>query len=91
VVRGFTQRASVDFNETFTPVIKLGTIRTVLTLAASKQWHVHQLDVSNAFLHGHLQEQVYCHQPAGFVNIAKPDAICSLSKSLYGLKQAPRA
>jgi hypothetical protein len=61
VVRGFTQRTSVDVDETFTPVIKLGTIRTVLTLAASKQWHVHQLDVSNAFHHDHLQEQVYCH------------------------------
>lgn len=54
VVRGFTQRAGVDFDETFTPVVKPATIRTVLTIAASRQWQTKQLDVSNAFLHGHL-------------------------------------
>jgi hypothetical protein len=91
VVCGFTQRVGVDFGKTFAPVIKLGTIHTVLTLAASKQWPVHQLDVSNAFLHGHLQEQVYYHQPTRFIDIAKPAVVYSLLKSLYGLKQAPRA
>ncbi|CAN6342444.1 unnamed protein product [Urochloa humidicola] len=60
VVRGFNQRPGVDFGETFTPVIKPPTIRSVLTMIASKQWPAHQLDVSNAFLHGNLQEQVYC-------------------------------
>nr|XP_051212003.1 uncharacterized mitochondrial protein AtMg00810-like [Lolium perenne] len=49
------------------------------------------MDVSNAFLHGHLQEQVYCHQPIGFVDTERPDDVCLLSRSLYGLKQAPRA
>jgi hypothetical protein len=52
---------------------------------------VNQLDVSNAFLYGHLAEQVFSHQPAGFVDASQPDAICSLSKSLYELKQAPRS
>jgi hypothetical protein len=60
VVRGFTQRASVDFSETFTPVIKTVTIRTILTIAANKVWPVNQLDVSNAFLNDHLRERVYC-------------------------------
>ena len=91
VVRGFRQRAGVDFTDTFAPVVKPGTIRTVLQLAVSRAWPVHQMDVSNAFLHGHLTEQVYCQQPIGFVDATQPDHVCLLSRSLYGLKQAPRA
>lgn len=91
VVRGFTQRAGVNFGETFSPVVKPATIRTVLTIAASRGWHTKQLDVSNAFLHGHLREHVLCQQPPGFVDAERPDAVCLLDKSLYGLRQAPRA
>jgi hypothetical protein len=91
VVRGFTQRAGVDFDETFTPVVKPATIRTVLTIAASQNWATKQLDVSNAFLHGHLKEHVLCPQPTGFVDVERPDVVCLLDKSLYGLRQAPRA
>ena len=85
IVRGDTQRPGIDFGETFTPVVKPATIRTVLTLVASKKWPAHQLDVSNAFLHGHLQEKVYCQQPVGFVDPERPDAVCLLNRSLYGL------
>lgn len=60
VVHRFTQRASVDFHETFTPVVKPANVRTVLTIAASKQWPTRQLNVSNAFLHGNLDEYVPC-------------------------------
>ena len=91
VVRGFRQRAGVDFTDTFAPVVKPGTIRAVLQLAVSRAWPVHQLDVSNAFLHGHLDEQVFCQQPTGFVDTDYPDHVCLLSRSLYGLKQTPRA
>jgi hypothetical protein len=91
VVRGFSQRPGIDFGDTFSPVVKPSTIRTVLSIIASKNWPAHQLDVSNAFLHGHLQGQVFAQQPVGFVDPARPHHICSLSKSLYGLKQAPRA
>ncbi|KAM3354769.1 hypothetical protein ACQJBY_025482 [Aegilops geniculata] len=73
VVRGFRQRAGVDFTDTFAPVVKLGTIRAVLQLAVSRAWPVHLLDVSNAFLHGHLAEQVFCEQPTGFVDAEHPD------------------
>jgi hypothetical protein len=91
VVHGFHQRPGIDFGETFSPVIKPATIRTVLTLIASKGWPANQLDVSNAFLHGNLREQVYSQQPTGFVDPARPNDVCLLSRSLYGLRQAPRA
>ena len=81
----------MDFIDTFALVVKPGTIRAVLQLAVSRAWPVHQLDVSNAFLHGHLAEQVFCEQPTGFVDAEHPDFVCLLSRSLYGLKQAPRA
>lgn len=72
-------------------MVKPTTIRTVLTIAASRQWHTKQLDVSNAFLHFHLHEHVLCQQPTGFVDVERPDAVCLLDMSLYGLRQAPRA
>uniref|UniRef100_A0ACD5W3B3 Uncharacterized protein n=1 Tax=Avena sativa TaxID=4498 RepID=A0ACD5W3B3_AVESA len=91
VVRGFSQRPGVDFDETFSPVVKSATIRAVLTIAASREWPVHQMDVNNAFLQGQLTKRVYCQQPSGFVDDTRPDHVCLLDKSLYGLKQAPRA
>jgi hypothetical protein len=91
VLQGFTQRPGIEFAETFSPVVKPATVRTVLSLALSRRWHVHQLDVKNAFLHGTLTETVYCQQPSGFEDSAHPDYVCRLNKSLYGLKQAPRA
>jgi hypothetical protein len=91
VLRGFTQRPGIDFDETFSPVVKPATVRTVLSLALSGQWPVHQLDVKNSFLQGVLSEMVYCSQPVSFEDSSQLGLVCHLNKSLYGLKQAPRA
>jgi hypothetical protein len=81
VLQGFTQRPGLDYNKTFSPVVKPATVRTVLTLAVSRGWSVHQLDVKNAFLHGTLSETVYCSHPASFVDPAHPQLVCWLNKS----------
>ncbi|WVZ17679.1 hypothetical protein V8G54_010661 [Vigna mungo] len=88
---GRSQKKGVYCDETFSPVVKSATIRTVLSIALSKSWPIHQLDVKNAFLHGTLNETIYMHQPMGFKDSSHPDYVCLLKKSLYGLKQAPRA
>jgi hypothetical protein len=91
VLRGFIQRPGVDYDETFSLVVKPATVRTVLATAVSRDWPIQQLDVKNAFLHGTLSETVFCCQPTGFADPAHPDLVCRLRKSLYGLKQALQA
>jgi hypothetical protein len=91
VAKGFHQQECVDYFETYSLVVKPITICTVLSLAVLAGWCIKQVDVSNAFLHGHLQEMVHMIQPLGFINPLYPDAMCLLKKALYGLKQAPRA
>ncbi|GJW26791.1 ribonuclease H-like domain-containing protein [Tanacetum coccineum] len=91
VANGSSQQLGVDFDETFSSVVKPAIIHTVLSLAVSRQWPIHQLDVKNAFLNGDLSETVYMHQPPDFVDNWYPHHVCLLQRSLYGLKQAPRA
>lgn len=67
------------------------TIRVMLVLAVTFGWHIHQIDMHNAFLNGKLQEEVYMTQPWGFVDANRPDYMCKLNKALYELKQAPKA
>lgn len=90
VVNGRSQQVGVDCYETFSPVVKPATIRIVLSLALSRKWNIHQLDVKNAFLHGTLNETVFMYQPPGFKDAHLLHHVCRLKKSLYGLKQAPR-
>jgi hypothetical protein len=84
VIRGFTQRPEVDHDETFSPVVKPATVRTVLATAVSHNWLIQQLDVKNVFRHGTLTKTIYCCQP--IANPSHPDLVCHLRKSLYGLK-----
>ncbi|CAH9056431.1 unnamed protein product [Cuscuta europaea] len=89
VVCGNRQVQGIDYNETFAPVAKMVTVRTILAVAASCHWELHQMDVDNAFLHGDLHEEVYMHLPPGY-SASSPGKVCRLLRSLYGLRQAPR-
>ncbi|GJV96650.1 putative RNA-directed DNA polymerase [Tanacetum coccineum] len=90
VVKGFSQKKGIDFDEIFSLVVKMGSIQVVLGLAASLILEVEQMDVKTAFLHGDLDKEIYMEQPEGFQVKGKEDYVCRLQKSLYGLKQAPR-
>ena len=91
VAKGYSQTYGVDYDETFAPVAKMNTIRTLISIAANKQWKLFQMDVKNAFLHGDLHEEVYMEIPHGFGTEETVGKVCKLKKSLYGLKQSPRA
>ncbi|KAM1775099.1 hypothetical protein ACFX12_044389 [Malus domestica] len=91
VAKGYSQKPGVDFNETFAPVARLDTIRTLIALTAKKGWKLHQLDVKSAFLNGVLEDEVFVEQPQGFTSQEFPEKVYKLRKALYGLKQAPRA
>ena len=91
MARGFTQLPRLDYDETFSPVVKASTIWLILTIGLSQGWTIRQLDVNNAFLHGDLQERVYLAQPPGHEDPVLPHHVCLLHNALYGLKQAPRA
>ncbi|GJY31823.1 retrotransposon protein, putative, ty1-copia subclass [Tanacetum coccineum] len=87
VAHGFTQRAGIDYNEVFSPVVRHTSIRVILALTACKDYELEQLDVKTAFLHGNLEEVIYMRQSSGY---EQGNKVCLLKKSLYGLKQSPR-
>ncbi|WVY89808.1 hypothetical protein V8G54_035322 [Vigna mungo] len=90
VVKGCNQKKGINFDEIFSPVVKMASIRAILGLATKLDLEIEQLDVKTTFLHGDLEEEIYMKQPEGFEEPGKEHLVCRLKKSLYGLKQAPR-
>jgi hypothetical protein len=91
VAKGYAQTYGIDYEKTYSPIAKMITIRTIIIMATTKGWSLHQMDVKNVFFHGDLQEEVYMEQPPGYVDQTHPNLVCRLKKVLYDLKQAPRA
>jgi hypothetical protein len=90
VAPGFSQKEGIDYEETFAPVARYTSIRTIIDLAAKMKWKLHQMDVKTSFLNGVIEEEVYIEQPQGFEVEVRKSHVCRLKKALYGLKQAPR-
>ena len=90
VACGFSQKEGIDY-ETFAPVVRFTSIRTIIALAATMGWKLYQMDMKTTFLNGEIEEEVYIEQPEGFKVHGKETHVCRLKKALYGLKQAPRA
>ncbi|GJR34590.1 ribonuclease H-like domain-containing protein [Tanacetum coccineum] len=89
VAKGFSQREGIDFDETFSPMVKMVTVRCLICIAISNDWPLFQLDVNNDFLYGDLNEDIYISLPLGF-ECSDKTKVCKLNKALYGLKQASR-
>ena len=90
VAKGYSQKYGIDYDETFSPVVRFSSIRTLISLAVEKKMLIHQMDVVTAFLNGNLEEEIYMRQPEGYIEAGQEHLVCKLKKSLYGLKQSPR-
>ncbi len=91
VAKRYAQKEGIDYVETFTPVARYTSIRSVISIAAQMGWEIHQMDVKTTFLNGVIEEEVYVEKPEGFETHEKRTHLCRLKKALYGFKHAPRA
>ena len=91
VAKGCSQKAGLDYEETFSPVAKYTSIRSLLAIANQLNLEVHQMDISTAFLNAKLEEKIYMSQPEGYVKEGKEELVCKLNKSIYGLKQSSQS
>lgn len=89
--KDFIDAHGIDYHDTFSPVVNPTIFRIIVSLAMSPGWSLRQLDVNNAFLQGHLTEDIFMVQPSGFINSSSPTHVCKLQKAIYSLKQVPRA
>ncbi|CAI7747788.1 unnamed protein product, partial [Closterium sp. NIES-54] len=90
VARGFSQRQGVDFFQTFSPTPKMTTLWVLLHVAAQRDYELHSLDFSTAFLQGSLHEEIWLRRPLGFTGSFPAGTQWSLRRPIYGLRQAPR-
>ena len=90
VAKGYSQHPVTDYSETFAPVVRMNNLRSLLAFAVQNKLIIHQMDVTTAFLHGCLEEDIYMEQQHGYIEEGQESFVCLLQKSLYGLKQAPR-
>ena len=90
VAKGYTQKSGEDYDETFSPVVRYSSIRTLLAFAVQNGLIIHQMDVVTAFLNGTLDEDIYMEQQPGYIKKGEEHLVCKLKRSLYGLKQSSR-
>lgn len=86
VARGFSQEYGTDYDETFCPMVRMESVRTLIAMAVQRGMHLHHVDITRAFLNGELEEEVYMEQPEGFITPGTEHLVCKLKKSIYGLK-----
>ena len=91
MAKGYTQNEGVDYEETFSSVAMLKSIRILLSIATFYDYEIWQMDVKTAFLNGNLEESIYMVQPKGFIQKDQEQKVCKLQKSIYGLNQASRS
>ena len=90
MAKGYTQLEGIDYEETFSLVVKFASIRLILALVAHFDLELHQMDVKKAFLNGELNEEIYMEQHVGFVIQSQGHKVCKLNRTIYGLKQSSR-
>ena len=91
VAKGYSQKEGVDYEETFSLVAMLKSIRILLSIATFYDYEIWQMDAKTTFLNGNLEESIYMTQPEGFMEQGQEQKICKLKKSIYGLKQTSRS
>ena len=90
VAEGYAQKEGIDYEETFSPVVRFASVRLILAIVAKMELELYQMDVKTAFLNGELDEEIYMDQPLGFESKGEERKVCKLKRSIYGLKQASR-
>ena len=91
VTKGYTQKEGIDYEETFSPVTMLKSIRILLSISTPYEYEIWKMDAKTAFLNGNLEEETYMMQPEGFIAKNQEHMVCKLKRSIYGLKKASRS